>query len=122
VQSFSTTFNIFDRDKLKTLRTQIVSKQNNKFAHAFVKHVAQKLRGKLLDGDTLCNGTTSCCNALRKVDLNSTSCNTVLNVVHQKTLRDNPCYTLQFSRNLFCNGVARQVAEKIAQCNSTFTG
>jgi len=40
VQSFSATFNIFDRGKLKTSRTEIVSKQNNKFAHEFVKNVA----------------------------------------------------------------------------------
>jgi len=40
VQSFSATFNIFGRGKLKTPRTQIVSEQNNKFAHAFVKKMA----------------------------------------------------------------------------------
>jgi len=40
VQSFSATLNIFDRGKLKTPRPQIVSQQNNKFEHAFVKNVA----------------------------------------------------------------------------------
>ena len=34
-----------------------------------------------------------------------------------KKLRDNPCYTVQFSGNLSRNGIASQVAEKIAQCN-----
>jgi len=43
-----------------------------------------------------------------------------INVAHQKTLRDNPCYTVQFSSSLFRNGVPRQVAEKIAQCSFSF--
>jgi len=67
----------------------------------------------------VCNGATSCCNALRKVDLNYTSCKAVLNVAHRKT-GETARYTLQFSSSLFRNGVARQLAEKIAQCNSTF--
>jgi len=97
VQSFSAFFNIFDRGKLKTPRTLIISEQNiNKFAHAFVKNLAQKLRGKFSTG-----GVIHCAMALqiafRKADLNATSCNAVLNVAHRKTS-----------------------APKIAQCNSTF--
>ena len=38
-----------------------------------------------------------------------------------KNLRDSPCYTMQFSSNLSRSGIARQVAEKIAQCNRVFT-
>ena len=38
-----------------------------------------------------------------------------------KNLRDSSCYTMQFSSNLSRNGIARQVAEKIAQCNRVFT-
>jgi len=45
VQSFSATFNIFDRGKLKMPRTQIVSEQNNKFAHVgVVIHCAMALQ------------------------------------------------------------------------------
>jgi len=39
LQSFPATFNIFDRGKLKTPRTQIDSEQNNEFAHAFVERL-----------------------------------------------------------------------------------
>jgi len=54
VQSFSVTFNIFDRRKLKTPRTQIVTEQNNKFAHAFVKNVAKKIARKVAGGVIHC--------------------------------------------------------------------
>ena len=77
---------------------------------------AVKLRDKLLEGDTLCNSIVNCCNPLRKVELSSTSCNAPRN----KKLRDNPCYTEQFFSNLSHNGIARQVAERIAQCNRSF--
>ena len=40
----------------------------------------------------------------------------------QKKLQDNPCYTVQFSGNLSRNGIARQVAAKIAQCNRAIRG
>jgi len=49
VQSFSATFNIFDRGKLKTPRTQIVSKQNNKFAQKERgSKIARKVAGGLI--------------------------------------------------------------------------
>ena len=37
-----------------------------------------------------------------------------------KKLQDNPYYTVQFFSNLSRNGIAKQVAEKIAQCNRAF--
>ena len=40
--------------------------------------------------------------------------------VQQKRLRDNTCYTVQFSSNLSRNAIARQVVEKIAQYNRAF--
>ena len=36
-------------------------------------------------GVTPCNGVVSCCNALRKVELNSTSCNALRNKKHCET-------------------------------------
>ena len=65
----------------------------------------------------MCNGVVNCCNPLRKVDLSSTRAT----LRATKKLPDNPRYTVQFSSNLSRNGIARQVAEKIAQCNRALT-
>lgn len=45
MQSFSSTFNIFGRGKPKTYR----SERNDKFAHALIKYVPQKLQRKLVE-------------------------------------------------------------------------
>ena len=42
---------------------------------------------------------------------------TAYNALRNKKLRDNPRHTVPFSGNLSHNGIARNVAEKIAQCN-----
>ena len=47
---------------------------------------------------------------MRKVELSDTRAT----LRATKILQDNACYTVQFSSNLSRNGIARQVAEKIA--------
>ena len=58
-----------------------------------------------------------CCQLLQSVAKSRAEFYFVQRFAQQKRLRDNPCYTVQFSSNLSRNGIARQVAEKIAQCN-----
>ena len=57
--------------------------------------------------------------SIQKVELSFTS----FNAWHNKTkiLRDNPCYTVQFSRILFHSSIVRQAAQKIVQCNRAFS-
>ena len=55
------------------------------------------------------------------VELSSTSCNVARNKNVARQVAEVTCYTVQFFSNLCRNGVARQVAEKIAQCNIAFT-
>ena len=58
-----------------------------------------------------------CCQLLQSVAKSRAEFYFVQRFAQQKKLRDNPCYTVQFSSNLSRNGIARQVSEKIAQCN-----
>ena len=69
-------------------------------------------------GVTLCNGSCKLLRLLRKVELDSTSCNT-LRATKKDALQvaEVPCYTAQLFSNLQRNDVALQVAVKIAQCN-----
>ena len=101
---------IGDRGSLRQTQTQTQKYKENKWTRT----ICETSCGM---GDTLCNGIVNCCNPLRKVELSSTSCN----ASHNKKLRDNPCYTVQFSSNLSRNAIARQFDEKIAQCNRAFT-
>ena len=109
---FPATCNTFGRGKLgarfKMAKWEI--------AHALVESVPQKLRGKLLEGWYTVQWH---CKLLQCVAKSRPELYFMQRCAQQKTLRDNPCYTVQSSSNLFRNGVARQVAEKIAQCNST---
>ena len=77
-------------------------------AHALVENVSQNLRENLLEGWY----TVQC--LFKLLQFNAARNN--------KKLQDSPCYTMQTSSNLFCNAVARQVAEKIAPCNSALMG
>ena len=67
---------------------------------------------------TLCNGDWKLLQSLQKVELSSTSCNVARNKNVARQVAEVTCYTVQFSCNLRRNGVARQVAEKIAQFNT----
>ena len=71
---------------------------------------------------TLCNGSCKLLRLLRKVELDSTSCNVARNKKrYALQVAEVPCYTAQFFSNLQRNGIALQVAVKIAQCNRVFT-
>ena len=58
-----------------------------------------------------------CCQLLQSVAKSRAEFYLIATLCATKKLLDNPCYTVQFSNNLSCNGIARQVAEKIARCN-----
>ena len=75
---------------------------------------AVKLRDKLLEGWYTVQW---CCQLLQSVAKSRAEFYFVQRFAQQKKLRDNPSYTVQFSSNLSRNAIARQVAEKIAQCN-----
>ena len=66
---------------------------------------------------TLYNGDWKLLQSLQKVELSSTSCNTA----RTKHLHGVTCYTVQIFSILYRNGVARQIDEKIAQCNTAPT-
>ena len=72
-------------------------------------------------GVTLCNGSCKLLRLLRKVELDSTSCNVARNKKDALRVAEVPCYTAQFFSNLQCNTVALPVAVKIAQCNRALT-
>ena len=80
--------------------------------------IAVKLRNKLLEGWYTVQW---CCQLLQSVAKSRAEFYFVQRFAQQKKLRDNPCYTVQFSSNLSRNGIARQAAEKIAQCNRALT-
>ena len=63
---------------------------------------------------TLRNGDWKFLQSLQKVELSSTSCNVARNKNAARQVAEVTCYTVQFFSNLCCNGIARQVAEKIA--------
>ena len=75
---------------------------------------AVKLRDKLLEGWYTVQW---CCQLPQSVAKSRAEFYFVQRFAQQKKLRDNPSYTVQFSSNLSRNAIARQVAEKIAQCN-----
>ena len=86
-------------------------------ACAFVKtaiKIARQVAGGVIHCAMVLSIAAIRCEKLSWVLLRATLCAT-------KKLRDNPCYTVQFSSNLSRNGIARQVAEKIAQCNRALT-
>ena len=62
------------------------------------------------------------CQLLQSVASSTAEFFFVQRFAQHKRLRDNPSYTVQFSGNLSRNGIARQVADKIAQCNGALKG
>ena len=92
------------------------NKKQEVCACALVK-TAVKMRDKLLEGWYIVQW---CCQLLQYVAKSRAEFYWVQCFTQQKKLQYNPCYTVQFSSNLSRNGIARQVAEKITQCNRAF--
>ena len=76
---------------------------------------AVKLRDKLLEGWYTVQW---CCQLLQSFAKSRAEFYFVQRFAQKNS--DNPCYNVQFSGNLSRNGIARQVAEKIAQYNRAF--
>ena len=62
-------------------------------------------------GRVVWDGVSSCYVPLRKLELSSTSCNASR---AQKILRDNPCYTVQFSGNFIVS--RKVVSDEVGGC------
>ena len=73
-----------------------------------------KLKEKLLEGWYTMKW---CYQLLQSVEYWELELYFVQRFAQQQKLRDSPCYTVQFSGNLSRNGIAKQVAQKISQCN-----